>query len=66
VTPVEQYKRGVKVAIVDPIRNHPQSVSPLIPSGCWSNTVVMLRPPRLRGPLDRFGYRLSAVGKRVR
>jgi branched-chain amino acid aminotransferase len=40
ITPPDHYERGVKVAIVDPIRNHPQSVSPLIKSNNLLNNAL--------------------------
>lgn len=39
-TPPEHYERGVKVAMVAPIRNHPQSVSPLIKSNNLLNNAL--------------------------
>src|SRR5687767_2975797 len=40
VTPEEQYKQGVKVCMVDIIRNHPRSVNPLIKSNNLLNNAL--------------------------
>ena len=40
VTPDEHYTRGVKVCLVDIIRNHPRSVSPLIKSNNLLNNAL--------------------------
>ena len=38
--PVEIYERGVKVALVDVVRNHPQSVNPMIKSNNLMNSAL--------------------------
>lgn len=51
-TPAEQYQRGVKVAIVDVIRNHPQSVSPLIKSNNLLNNALGMQQALRRGAAE--------------
>jgi branched-chain amino acid aminotransferase len=51
-TPPEHYDRGVKVAIVDPIRNHPQSVSPLIKSNNLLNNALGMQQAIRAGAIE--------------
>ena len=51
-TPAEHYERGVKVAIVDPIRNHPQSVSPLIKSNNLLNNALGMQQAIRAGAIE--------------
>src|SRR4029453_3986589 len=51
-TPSEHYERGVKVAIVDPIRNHPQSVSPLIKSNNLLNNALGMQQAIRAGAVE--------------
>ena len=51
-TPPEHYERGVKVAIVDPIRNHPQSVSPLIKSNNLLNNALGMQQAIRAGAVE--------------
>jgi branched-chain amino acid aminotransferase len=52
VTPVEQYEDGVKVCIVDPIRNHPKSVNPLIKSNNLLNNVLGMQQALRHGGVE--------------
>jgi branched-chain amino acid aminotransferase len=49
VTPAEQYEQGVKVVIVDIIRNHPQSVNPLIKSNNLLNNALGMQQALRKG-----------------
>jgi branched-chain amino acid aminotransferase len=49
VMPAEQYDRGVKVVIVDIIRNHPQSVNPLIKSNNLLNNALAMQQALRKG-----------------
>jgi branched-chain amino acid aminotransferase len=51
-TPADHYQRGVKVAIVDPIRNHPQSVSPLIKSNNLLNNALGMQQAIRAGAVE--------------
>jgi branched-chain amino acid aminotransferase len=52
VTPPEQYERGVKVAMVDVIRNHPRSVNPLIKSNNLLNNALCMQQALRRGGVE--------------
>lgn len=51
-TPAEQYERGVRVAIVDLIRNHPRSVNPLIKSNNLLNNALGMQQALRRGAVE--------------
>lgn len=51
-TPATQYERGVKVALVDLIRNHPQSVNPLIKSNNLLNNALGMQQALRRGAVE--------------
>jgi branched-chain amino acid aminotransferase len=50
--PPEQYTRGVTVAMVDVVRNHPQSVSPLIKSNNLLNNALGMQQALRRGGVE--------------
>jgi branched-chain amino acid aminotransferase len=50
--PPEQYARGVAVAMVDIVRNHPQSVSPLIKSNNLLNNALGMQQALKRGAVE--------------
>lgn len=50
--PAEHYSRGVAVAIVDVVRNHPQSVSPLIKSNSLLNNALGMQQALKRGAVE--------------
>jgi branched-chain amino acid aminotransferase len=52
VTPPDHYERGVKVSIVDPIRNHPESVSPLIKSNNLLNNALGMQQAIRAGAVE--------------
>lgn len=52
VTPAEQYERGVAVVLVDIIRNHPQSVNPLIKSNNLLNNALGMQEAIRRGAVE--------------
>lgn len=52
VTPEEQYERGVRVVLVDIIRNHPQSVNPLIKSNNLLNNALAMQQAIRRGAVE--------------
>jgi branched-chain amino acid aminotransferase len=51
-TPAAQYERGVKVAIVDLIRNHPRSVNPLIKSNNLLNNALGMQQALRQGAVE--------------
>ena len=51
-TPAVQYEQGVKVAIVDLIRNHPRSVNPLIKSNNLLNNALGMQQALRRGAVE--------------
>jgi branched-chain amino acid aminotransferase len=51
-TPAAHYERGVKVAIVDLIRNHPRSVNPLIKSNNLLNNALGMQQALRRGAVE--------------
>jgi branched-chain amino acid aminotransferase len=51
-TPAAQYEHGVNVAIVDLIRNHPRSVSPLIKSNNLLNNALGMQQALRRGAVE--------------
>ncbi len=51
-TPIAQYEHGVRVAIVDLIRNHPQSVNPLIKSNNLLNNALGMQQALRRGAVE--------------
>ena len=48
----ELYERGVKVALVDVVRNHPQSVNPMIKSNNLMNSVLAAQQAVKRGGFE--------------
>ena len=50
--PPDQYARGVKVAMVDIVRNHPQSVNPLIKSNNLMNNALGMQQALKRGAVE--------------
>ena len=48
----EQFRRGVKVCVVDIIRNHPQSVSPLIKSNNLLNNALCMQEALRKGGVE--------------
>lgn len=52
VTPEAQYEKGVKVCIVDIIRNHPRSVNPLIKSNNLLNNALGMQQALRRGGVE--------------
>ena len=52
VTPEEQYDQGVKVCMVDIIRNHPRSVNPLIKSNNLLNNALCMQQAMRRGGVE--------------
>lgn len=52
VTPEEQYKKGVKVCMVDIIRNHPRSVNPLIKSNNLLNNALGMQQAIRQGGIE--------------
>lgn len=50
--PAETYQRGVKVVLVDVVRNHPQSVSPLIKSNNLMNSALAAQQASKRGGFE--------------
>jgi branched-chain amino acid aminotransferase len=52
VTPEEQYRRGVKVSMVDIIRNHPRSVNPLIKSNNLLNNALCMQQAIRKGGVE--------------
>jgi branched-chain amino acid aminotransferase len=52
VTPAAQYDRGVKVCMVDIIRNHPQSVNPLIKSNNLLNNALGMQQALRHGGVE--------------
>lgn len=51
-TPAAQYEQGVAVALVDPIRNHPRSVNPLIKSNNLLNNALGMQQALRRGAVE--------------
>src|SRR5918997_6827705 len=51
-TPAAHYEQGVKVAIVDLIRNHPRSVNPLIKSNNLLNNALGMQQALRRGAVE--------------
>ena len=52
VTPEEQYAKGVKVCMVDIIRNHPRSVNPLIKSNNLLNNALGMQQAMRKGGVE--------------
>lgn len=52
VTPDEHYENGVKVCLVDIIRNHPRSVNPLIKSNNLLNNVLGMQQALHKGGVE--------------
>jgi branched-chain amino acid aminotransferase len=52
VTPEDQYRRGVKVCMVDVIRNHPRSVNPLIKSNNLLNNALCMQQAMKKGGVE--------------
>lgn len=52
VTPPEQYENGIAVVLVDIIRNHPQSVNPLIKSNNLLNNALAMQEAIRRGAAE--------------
>jgi len=52
VTPDEQYQNGVKVCMVDIIRNHPKSVNPLIKSNNLLNNALCMQQAMRKGGVE--------------
>ncbi len=52
ITPEEQYEKGVKVCMVDMIRNHPQSVNPMIKSNNLLNNALCMQQAMRRGGVE--------------
>jgi len=52
VTPEDHYKRGVKVCMVDIIRNHPRSVNPLIKSNNLLNNALGMQQALRQGGVE--------------
>jgi branched-chain amino acid aminotransferase len=52
VAPDEQFEQGVKVCLVDIIRNHPRSVSPLIKSNNLLNNALGMQQALRRGGVE--------------
>jgi branched-chain amino acid aminotransferase len=50
--PAEIYERGVKVALVDVVRNHPQSVNPMIKSNNLMNSALAAQEAIKRGGFE--------------
>ena len=50
--PAEIYERGVKVVIVDVVRNHPQSVNPMIKSNNLMNSALAAQQAFRRGAFE--------------
>lgn len=50
--PAEIYERGVKVALVDVVRNHPQSVNPMIKSNNLMNSALAAQQAFKRGAFE--------------
>jgi branched-chain amino acid aminotransferase len=50
--PTEIYERGVKVALVDVVRNHPQSVDPMIKSNNLMNSALAAQQALKRGAFE--------------
>ena len=50
--PAELYERGVKVVLVDVIRNHPQSVNPMIKSNNLMNSALAAQQALKRGGFE--------------
>ncbi len=50
--PAEIYARGVKVALVDVVRNHPQSVNPMIKSNNLMNSALAAQEAIKRGGFE--------------
>ena len=50
--PVEAFERGVKVALVDIVRNHPGSVNPLIKSNNLLNNALAMQEAFKRGAFE--------------
>jgi branched-chain amino acid aminotransferase len=48
----ETYRRGVKVVLVDVVRNHPQSVSPMIKSNNLMNSALAAQQASKRGGFE--------------
>lgn len=52
VVPDDHYRRGVKVCMVDVIRNHPRSVNPLIKSNNLLNNALGMQQALRRGGIE--------------
>jgi branched-chain amino acid aminotransferase len=52
VTPEQQFQAGVKVCMVDIIRNHPQSVNPLIKSNNLLNNALCMQQALRKGGVE--------------
>lgn len=52
ITPEEQFASGVKVCMVDVIRNHPQSVNPLIKSNNLLNNAMCMQQALRKGGVE--------------
>jgi branched-chain amino acid aminotransferase len=52
VTPESQYEKGVKVCMVDVIRNHPRSVNPLIKSNNLLNNALCMQQAMRKGGVE--------------
>ena len=52
VTPEEQFATGVKVCLVDIIRNHPRSVNPLIKSNNLLNNALCMQEAMRKGGVE--------------
>jgi branched-chain amino acid aminotransferase len=50
--PAEIYQQGVKVALVDVVRNHPQSVNPMIKSNNLMNSALAAQQAAKRGGFE--------------
>lgn len=50
--PAEIYEKGVKVALVDVVRNHPQSVNPMIKSNNLMNSALAAQQAFKRGAFE--------------
>jgi branched-chain amino acid aminotransferase len=52
IVPEDHYRKGVKVCMVDVIRNHPRSVSPLIKSNNLLNNALGMQQALKRGGIE--------------
>jgi branched-chain amino acid aminotransferase len=49
LVPDATYEKGIKISLVDVVRNHPQSVSPLIKASSLLNNILAMRQAHSRG-----------------